>query len=208
MNRSSSRESGGHNLKAKFKKLTVDAILDAAEEVFAEHGLSAGMDAIAHQAGVAVGTLYNHFADRQALIAALQAERKTQLLATLDGAMARSQKLAFRPRLYMVLEAMVGNLAAHTGFRKVLLEDPAFTTTHKDKREVGQQLLSRLESLFEQGQVEGQLALDPHGLAPVVFLGVLGSLLHLAMDAPRRLAMAAIPDRALCFFLDGTGKRP
>ncbi|HYF27558.1 MAG TPA: TetR family transcriptional regulator, partial [Baekduia sp.] len=36
-------------------------ILDAAREVFAEHGLGVGVDAVARHAGVGVGTIYRRF---------------------------------------------------------------------------------------------------------------------------------------------------
>jgi AcrR family transcriptional regulator len=46
-------------------------ILEAAAELFAEHGLDVAMDDIAAAAGVGVGTVYRRFADRDALIDAL-----------------------------------------------------------------------------------------------------------------------------------------
>jgi len=46
-------------------------ILQAAREVFAEHGLSASLDAIAAHAGVGVGTVYRRFPDKAELIDAL-----------------------------------------------------------------------------------------------------------------------------------------
>jgi AcrR family transcriptional regulator len=46
-------------------------VLDAAFEVFAVEGADAAMDAIARRAGVGVGTVYRHFATKEALIDAL-----------------------------------------------------------------------------------------------------------------------------------------
>jgi AcrR family transcriptional regulator len=40
----------------------------AAQEVFAERGLGAPLEAIASRAGVSIGTLYNHFGSREGLI--------------------------------------------------------------------------------------------------------------------------------------------
>jgi AcrR family transcriptional regulator len=48
-----------------------DALLVAAREVFAEHGLDAPLDAIAKQAGVGRATLYRRFPTRDDLIAAI-----------------------------------------------------------------------------------------------------------------------------------------
>ena len=50
-----------------------ERLLDAAGEVFAEQGVVAPMSVVAHRAGVGVGTLYRHFADRDALVLGLGA---------------------------------------------------------------------------------------------------------------------------------------
>jgi len=54
-------------------------ILDVAEQYFSERGVGASMDAIAKRAGVGAGTLYRHFPNRDALLAALLQERDQKL---------------------------------------------------------------------------------------------------------------------------------
>ena len=48
-----------------------ERVLDAAAEVFDEHGLGAGLEDVARRAGVGVGTVYRRFASREALLEAL-----------------------------------------------------------------------------------------------------------------------------------------
>jgi AcrR family transcriptional regulator len=50
-------------------------ILDAARELFAEHGFDAQIDHIARMAGVGVGTVYRHFPNKEDLLEALIDER-------------------------------------------------------------------------------------------------------------------------------------
>jgi len=45
-------------------------LLEAADVVFAERGAAASLEEIAQRAGVGIGTLYRHFATREALLAA------------------------------------------------------------------------------------------------------------------------------------------
>jgi AcrR family transcriptional regulator len=52
-----------------------ESVLDAASELFAERGDAVQMDEIAERAGLGVGTLYRHFADKQALLAAIIGRR-------------------------------------------------------------------------------------------------------------------------------------
>ncbi|SEH00262.1 DNA-binding transcriptional regulator, AcrR family [Nonomuraea solani] len=52
-----------------------DALLAAARDVFAEHGLEAPLEEVARRAGLAIGTLYRHFATRAELVRAIFAEK-------------------------------------------------------------------------------------------------------------------------------------
>jgi AcrR family transcriptional regulator len=52
-----------------------DALVAAADEVFAEQGANFSFEEVARQAGVGKGTLYRHFATREYLIAALLQSR-------------------------------------------------------------------------------------------------------------------------------------
>jgi AcrR family transcriptional regulator len=65
-------------------------ILDVAEHYFSEHGVGGSLDAIAKQAGVGAGTLYRHFPNREALLAALLSARDDALGARRDQLRSRS----------------------------------------------------------------------------------------------------------------------
>ena len=55
-------------------------ILEAAEVVFASRGSGAGIDEVAAEAGLGVGTLYRHFPTKEALISAILFERVNRLI--------------------------------------------------------------------------------------------------------------------------------
>jgi len=56
-----------------------EAVIAAAKQLFAEDGLDAQMPDVAKSAKVGVGTVYRHFPTKDALIAALVAERFERL---------------------------------------------------------------------------------------------------------------------------------
>jgi len=60
-------------------------ILDAAAELFAEKGLSVGLDEIARHAGVGVGTAYRRFASKDELVEALFEQRISQVAVSITG---------------------------------------------------------------------------------------------------------------------------
>lgn len=55
------------------------ALIAAAREIFAEHGLEAPLSAIARRAGVGQGVLYRHFPDRSAVATAVLEENVRQV---------------------------------------------------------------------------------------------------------------------------------
>lgn len=80
---------------AKRSGLRVDAarnqvnILRAARTLIAQYGAEVGMDSIAREAGVAVGTLYRHFPTKTDLVNAIMAELGAEVAAGLDAAVSR-----------------------------------------------------------------------------------------------------------------------
>lgn len=103
--------------------MTSSAILDAAEGVFAEQGLQgARMEDIAARAGVAVGTLYNYFSDRQKLVAALHHHRKRELFELFDAALAAHPAQPFEAKLGVILRALLGHFDAHRAFFALLMQ--------------------------------------------------------------------------------------
>ncbi|MGM1061307.1 TetR/AcrR family transcriptional regulator [Saccharothrix sp. Mg75] len=60
-------------------------ILEVAEQYFTEHGITGSLDAIAKRAGVGPGTLYRHFPNREALLAALLEARDAELASRQDA---------------------------------------------------------------------------------------------------------------------------
>ncbi len=70
-------------------RLNRERILAAACEVFAERGLDGEIREVAERASVAVGTIYRHFENREALLVALLLETKRDLLHRLASAARR-----------------------------------------------------------------------------------------------------------------------
>jgi AcrR family transcriptional regulator len=56
-------------------------VLDAAAAAFAEHGSAVSIEQIAREADVGAGTIYRHFANRDALLAAIVARRMEEVTA-------------------------------------------------------------------------------------------------------------------------------
>src|SRR5215471_5679817 len=64
------------------------ALIEAAREVFAEHGLDASLEEIACRAGVGIATLYRRFPGREQLIAAALVDKVAEYAHAAEEALA------------------------------------------------------------------------------------------------------------------------
>lgn len=96
-----------------------DRLLAEADTVFREQGADASLESIARRAGVAIGTLYGHFAGRRALIGALLRERNEALFEHGEGLLASD---APARALVAWVRATVEHAAAYQGLAAVLVD--------------------------------------------------------------------------------------
>ena len=164
--------------------------------------MTARMDAIARRAGVSVGTLYNHFADRDALLSALFSARRRQVLARVNDVVERSTSLSFRERLHAALAAMLVVEPAQARFRRMLLEEgPA--PNRVEQRKKASELLACFAPVLEHGRREGVLADDDGDVQPVFLLALTQTALWLSTTTPERLSPDAAAGVVVAQFLDG-----
>jgi AcrR family transcriptional regulator len=150
------------------------AILDAAEELIARHGLhAAALVQIAKRAGVAVGTLYNYFTDRDALIRGLFESRRATLRPRLLAAIDAGRDRPFEPRLRGFVRDVLAAFESHRSFLKVAIENehvkPPGSTTPQD-------LLAGARDIVAAGVREGAVAADKAELLPLMITGTMKSI--------------------------------
>jgi AcrR family transcriptional regulator len=190
----------------------MQAILEAAEQVFADQGLHAAhMGDIAARAGVAVGTLYNHFEHREALLAGLLEARRAELLERLDGALREAQGGAFADKLRALLVVMLGHSQSHQKFFHILLQgeigryQETFPSACRMPNQTMREVFGRVDKVMKQGVREKALRADLGDLAPVLFMGMLRALAIRAAVFKSTADFLGETDRLLSFFLQGAG---
>lgn len=192
-------------LRTRLRAATASAILDAAEAVFARDGVQRSrMGDIAREAGVAVGTIYNHFADRDALVQALLEARRKTLYARIDAALADHAQ-AFEARLFALLGALFAHFSEHPGLFIVHME--AEVMQRGRGRGSMQTLLGRMAALVQEGVAAGALREQDAELYPALLLGMLRALFvhHIyGVGAP---SPADGAERMARVFLSGAGRR-
>jgi AcrR family transcriptional regulator len=201
-------------LRERIRETTVQTILDAAEEVFADAGLHAAhMGTIAAKAGVSVGTLYNHFEDREALLAGLLAARRADLLGKIDAAIADAAARPLRERLRGILGAFIAHCEAHRKFVHVVLQremgryQQTFPLAWAKKHDTMREIYERIEDQMKRGVKERVLRPELGDLGATFFFGMMRALVIRELVFEKGGDMVADADRLIDTFFDGMGAR-
>jgi AcrR family transcriptional regulator len=170
-------------LRERFRREVAGSIVAAAEVVFADEGVhSAHVGQIAKRAGVAVGTLYNYFEDRDALLAALLRERGEELVGTFRSAVASAESAPLRAQIAAFVDAYFGFFVAHRPYFKILFEgeitqlQETYPRSATIPAQYHQAVFGILEDLFGRAAKAGRLRSDAGSLYPWLLLGMLRSI--------------------------------
>jgi AcrR family transcriptional regulator len=183
-----------------------DALLAAAREAFAEHGLNASLQQVARAAGVAIGTLYRHFPTRDDLLVAVFAEKLRIVADTGERALAHTDAWE---GFVLFLETLCGLQAGDLGFNELASMDrPASGDAAQVRVHIHQLWRRLLTRAQEDGAVRRDLTLNDmfvllwshsriidatYGVAPRAWR----RHLHLMLDAYRAERAHPLPEPAL-----------
>jgi len=176
-------------------QVTVDAILEAATRLFAEGGLEAvNTNQIAELAGVSIGSLYQYFPTKQAILGELidrHSERTTAaLVAKLADFAARPIAAVLREVVEILLEADTIDLDLH----RVLLDKlPDAGRSEQRHGEIRRMTAVVREILLERRGEE--LAVADRDVAAVVLVHALEAVTNaVVFEFPDRLRDPALVD--------------
>ena len=144
-------------LRDRLRDEATRAILAAAEEVFSEEGLNARMEQIAARAGVAVGTLYNHFQDRHALASALACSRRESLFGRLDAALSASVARPVREQVRAYVAAIAEHGKAHGRYLSMLVQAGEGPARADPGKSLLAELVVRADALVARCIASGEL---------------------------------------------------
>jgi AcrR family transcriptional regulator len=219
MNHGSIRRTGPPRKRDEARELFRNAILDAAEIVFGDKGFHvARIQDVADRARIAVGTVYNHFEDKEDVLAALLDERTAQLAACL--APAADEPKSFAPKLTARIRRMLSYVERHRPFFAIAFEhgllggsaDASATVAGKRLRHV-ERFRAAFRALIEEGIACGALErLDVDALARFLGGSIRASLItalsaSLDRSAGERPHLDEEAPLIVDLFLHGAGRR-
>ncbi|GAA2211318.1 TetR/AcrR family transcriptional regulator [Nonomuraea monospora] len=169
-----------------------DKLLVAATQLFAERGLDVPLEHVARRAGVSIGTLYNHFPTREALLGAVMPQRLAALERITAQALADPDPW---DGFAGFLDGLFALQAEDHGLNDALTQGFTLAT---DVSQACHQGFLDAERIIERAKAGGRLRAD-FGSQDLVTL-------IWAMSQVIRESMGTAPDawrRCLAFFLDG-----
>lgn len=208
------REASPRRVREEARALFRKAILDAAEGVFAERGFAtARVQDVAARAGLAVGTIYNHFEQKEDILFALLDERMTGFLEAFDTATGDPEPL--RDHLFVRIVRLLEYIASHRAFFQLASEHGLFGGTAGASAEalVGGRKIPHAKryeqailAVIDEGLARGDLA----GPRTLLALQLRNSIRSGAqwLRAEPELVTAMVANAVVDLFLDGAAARP
>jgi AcrR family transcriptional regulator len=175
-------------------RATVDAILDATARLLVKDGFDrTTTNRIAEAAGVSIGSLYQYFPSKEALVAALQARHADEMRAQTTAELARVRPLPLADAVRSMIELMLRAHAVDPALHRVLMEQVPRTERAggiaRFERDVQEHLVAYLEA--------HRAELRPRDLEQAAFLiaASVESITHAAvLYQPQRLRDPAFVD--------------
>jgi AcrR family transcriptional regulator len=191
-------------------RVTVDAILDATARVLVKEGYDrASTNRIALAAGVSVGSLYQYFPSKEALVAALMDRHMNEMFGVFEEKMARLAQASLEDAAHEIVHAMVDAHAVDPKLHRVLIEQvPRFGRLAR-MQEVEERASVMVRAFLEARRAE----IRPKNLELATFLviEIVESLSHVAvLSHPELLGEALadeIADVILRYLKDGEPRR-
>lgn len=170
---------------------TVTAILDATARILVERGFAAAStNAVAERAGVSVGSLYQYFPNKEALIAALHARHGEQMMDVIQRALAKAMDATLDDGLAGLIEATVEAHRVDADLHRVLEEqhdDLDNDTMHQEYLDV---MEDRIVALLARHR--GQITAPDLKLAAFMLLNAAHGLIHaVVLQRPKGVSLKA-----------------
>jgi len=139
-------------------------VIDAAAAELAEHGLDVSIARIASRAGVAKGTIFNHFPSKEDLVAAIFCDQLATLTATGEALLEQADPKA------ALLEFMTAGAELQAGDRALCQAAATISRDHPAVRAASEQLVDVAERLTARARQANTIRNDITGHDIVLLL--------------------------------------
>ncbi|MPT41744.1 MAG: TetR/AcrR family transcriptional regulator [Achromobacter sp.] len=157
--------------------------MQAGAQVLAREGATRFTTArVAEKAGVSIGSLYQYFPNKNALIAALHDRHDQQMLALIDQVLDGNPAATLRERVAAIVAASLRAHLLEPALHRVLEREFPLFDPPRDHSRADQDIHRRMRHLLELHRAE--IAQPDRELATYVVLRIMESMVHAAALEP------------------------
>lgn len=170
---------------------TVTAILDATAHILVERGFAAAStNAVAERAGVSVGSLYQYFPNKEALIAAVRVRHGEQMMDVIQRALTRAMDATLADALAGLIEATVEAHRVDADLHRLLEQQFGGAERHLLHDEYVDVMEDRIVALLARHR--DQIAVTDLKLASYMLMNAAHGLVHaVVLQRPKGVSLKA-----------------
>jgi len=166
--------------KQQRSRQTVEAVLEAVQRVLKRHGAEAvTTNRIAEAAGVSIGSLYQYFPSKEALVAALADRHIGEMKAILREQVPRLLALPLGQAIEQVVRLMVEAHAVDPKLHKVLVEQVPRVGKLHEVEGLEREMIELTRAYLESKRTE--LDVEDVELSAYIVVGMIEALTHAAV---------------------------
>ena len=168
------------NASQERSRLTVDALLEATARILVREGFDkASTNRIAEVAGVSVGSLYQYFPSKEALVAALIDRHNRQVMQAIQGELADALKLSMEEAVRRLVSIAVKAHRVDPKLHRALTEQIPRVGRLENVEFFNRQYYALFENYLKSRR--GELSVTDLGLAAFVCVTSIEALTHTAV---------------------------
>jgi len=168
------------NASQERSRLTVDALLEATARILVREGFDkASTNRIAEVAGVSVGSLYQYFPSKEALVAALIDRHNRQVMQAIQGELAEALKLSMEEAVRRLVSIAVKAHRIDPKLHRALTEQIPRVGRLENVEFFNRQYYALFEDYLKSRR--GELSVTDLGLAAFVCVTSIEALTHTAV---------------------------
>jgi AcrR family transcriptional regulator len=166
------------NPRQQRAQATVEAVLEAAAQILEAKGMEgASTNAIATRAGVSVGSLYQYFPNKEALLLALHERHVLELEQRMAAAFAEAEALPLEAAVRLLLRHLVTAYQTRPGLQRVLVMESARVGGAKITRAAEEVIIHQVRAFLE---ARGEVAHGRPDRAAFMIVHAVEALAHAA----------------------------
>ncbi len=186
--------------RQKRSQETVDAILTATAQVLVRHGYEgANTNRIALAAGVSVGSLYQYFPSKEALVTALIERHMEAMWRIIVEAAAKVATASLEDAVREVIGAIFEANAVQPKLSRVLREQVPRVGALRQMNEINQRCIELVLGNLEARRA--QILPKDEAMAAFVVVHIVDTLAHLALERHEELSSSALLDETTAVVL-------